>query len=89
MSLVEPLPGSICISDSFHFSSFYTRDSSGTLAGEITDDTSSDGDPSHSDGSDGDDDPVAATTSRPTASPEWVKLKFYSQVLGDGTENIQ
>mmetsp|Transcript_21337 Transcript_21337/g.43840 ORF Transcript_21337/g.43840 Transcript_21337/m.43840 type:complete len:905 (+) Transcript_21337:130-2844(+) len=91
----------ICVSDSFHFSSFYWRDSTNNLAAlDATDDelslydgssnlpvSSTSGDArlrSDTVGSDGD------QVLRPPviANPDRVKLKFYSHVLGDGTENI-
>ncbi|KAL3767791.1 LOW QUALITY PROTEIN: hypothetical protein ACHAWO_005201 [Cyclotella atomus] len=84
----------ICVSDSFHFSSFYWRESSASLAGLNNDD--------------GDDDSMAGarirgrsstvgsesetdqTVLKPltVANPDRVKLKFYSNVLGDNSTMI-
>ncbi|KAL3793399.1 hypothetical protein HJC23_001847 [Cyclotella cryptica] len=67
----------ICVSDNFHFSSFYWKDSSSSLT-HIAD-TDSD-----------DDTPVGTAPFKPleVANPDRVKLKFYSSVLGDNSTFI-
>ena len=97
------------VSDAFHYSSFYWRESSSNLAGlggagSETDDENSNagGDNPASSGDDdtgrfrmrsdtvgSEEDPSSEVLKpHPIANHDRVKLKFYSHVLGDGTENI-